>query len=493
MAKTTEEIKQDIELQKAAGQSGAFYSQPTGDYNTKAYDENNNVIYVKPGEYVRGASLEPKKTSIGSKVAAGDPNAGLDKGIADYYKNNNPKEANGDVKFSEDQQNIINQAKAYSNMNNALMPSNTQMPTAPNLVKLNEDLRSGVAGNGMYETNSLERQLNDTQKTIDDEMMRLRTNLGYEENQPIPVGVISGRNNEATRVWQKNMAVLNDQMSRIQNQLNQRNTAIQNYMNYTQQDYQNALSSYNTEYNKAKTALEYSLGVESAKAKAMSEAQKEAQTQFNTFMNLFKDGQMKYADLDDNMKTQIAAIELASGYPIGTFEALQNANPNKKMLFQSTDDNGRVTVVFQDTNTGELTTQTFNGIGKKSKSSGSGTGATGSTSGYQETLNILNNSKGDDGYVNTDVYKSEREKWGATKNHNVDDFDLSFSHLLNPEDPTARAFINAKVSADEYASLVDWYKNGEDYNGLLSGAEKYGISKETFNKFIKDYKIDKED
>ena len=65
---TTQQI---MDRQKLSGYSGQSQSQPIGPYTLKAYDANNNIIYVKPGEYVNGASLQPKDLSKNGSTGGG--------------------------------------------------------------------------------------------------------------------------------------------------------------------------------------------------------------------------------------------------------------------------------------------------------------------------------------------------------------------------------------------------------------------------------------
>lgn len=58
---------------------------------------------------------------------------------------------------------------------------------------------------------------------------------------------------------------------------------------------------------------------------------------------------------------------------------------------------------------------------------------------YDKVLGILNSSKGSDGFVNTDVYKQQRN---AVKDKAT--FDKNYSWMLNPNDPSAKDFFMSR-------------------------------------------------
>lgn len=80
---------------------------------------------------------------------------------------------------------------------------------------------------------------------------------------------------------------------------------------------------------------------------------------------------------------------------------------------------------------------------RKARAAGGGSGGGGGTSpaDYDKQLAALNASKGTDGYVNTDKYKSLRM---SAKDKTA--FDKNFSYLLNPQDASAAAYA---AKADE--------------------------------------------
>ncbi|HPQ42938.1 MAG TPA: hypothetical protein PKZ42_01825 [Syntrophales bacterium] len=81
----------------------------------------------------------------------------------------------------------------------------------------------------------------------------------------------------------------------------------------------------------------------------------------------------------------------------------------------------------------------------KPEAKGGGSGTDSNT--YTLTLDTLNSSKGEDGYVSTDVYKTERAKINSVSGR--EDFDKMYAYLLNPNDKTAQAFVKKIEEEDE--------------------------------------------
>lgn len=452
-------INADIARQKAEGMSGQFYTKPTGEYTTKAYDENNNVIYVKSGEYVKGASLE-KKGGINAALESGNPNENLGTDTASELNKNAPTDRNGVTALSKEEQDKIAKASAYRSS-----ITTEKAPEAPKLAEMEAKLKSGELAGGAYKTTDLENEVANLSKIIKDNEMRLRTTLGLNENQPIPLSVIQGRNNEAYNTFKKNVQVYQDQLTLAQNQLKDKQTAIDNYIKYTDMDYDNAKQKFDEDYKKAWDSIVYVDKEMDEAATAAQAAKKDAAAQWTAYSNLFKDGNLDYTGLDEATKLKITDLELKAGYPVGTLAAIKNENPNGKLLGQSTNDAGDVTFTFLQPN-GDIKTLKVAGAGKKTKATGTGSGSGDGGDLYDEYKAKLMATVGADGKVNTEEYKRLRTKWGALTNHSISEFDSNFKHLGNMDDPT---FVSALSTSTQ---AVTEEKN-LDVNNLLVNARAW--------------------
>lgn len=370
IAKTTEQINADIAKQKAAGQSGAFYSQPTGEYTTKAYDANNNVIYVKHGEYVAGASLAPKN-NINIAIMKEDPNAVQGADVIKSVDGTVEKDRAGESVYSEEELAIKEKAENMQSMIKGSMTS--EKPEELNIEQLRSDLMSGTAAGGAYKIDDLKTEAENTKKIIDDYTAKLKTSMGFEESQAVPLSVIAGRNQQAYNEYQKNVSYWQNLYDNTQTKIKDRLDGINQYIKDKQWGYEQARESYEADYKKAYDSITYA-DKELDEAEALKrEAQKDAATQWTVYSNLFADGQLDYATLDNETKLKINELEVRSGYPVGTLEAIKSANPNGKMVGSSTDDAGNMSFIFQQPN-GELKVMKVDGIGKKTKATGSGSG-----------------------------------------------------------------------------------------------------------------------
>ena len=453
-------INANIADQKAAGKTGQFYSAPTGEYTTKAYDANNNVIYVKSGEYVAGASLTPKG-GINGALMSGNPNENLGYDTANELNKGAPTDRNGATALSKEEQDKINLAASYRNM-----ASGTEAaPEAPKLAEMEAKLKSGELAGGVYKTTELEEEVNNLSKIIKDNEMRLRTTLGLNENQPIPLSVIQGRNNEAYNTFKKNVQVYQDQLTLAQNQLKDKQTAIDNYIKYTDMDYDNAKQKFDEDYKRAWDSIMYVDKQMGAEAEAAQAAKKDAAAQWTAYSNLFKDGNLTYDALDEATKLKITDLELKAGYPVGTLAAIKNENPNGKLLGSSTNDAGDVTFTFLQPN-GDIKTLKVAGAGKKTKATGDGSGSVAGGQLYDTYRDKLMATVGADGKVNTEAYKRLRTEWGAIKNHSITEFDSLFKDLGNMDDPTFVSALSTSTQAITEEKKLD-------VNNLLVNARAY--------------------
>jgi hypothetical protein len=374
IAKTTEQINADIAKQKAAGQSGAFYSKPTGEYTTKAYDKENKEIYVKSGEYVAGASLTPKN-NINIAIMSDNPNAVQGADVNKTVDQNAQTNRDGSTVLTPEEQAIKDKAANMQSMISGSVDSSK--PEQLDINQTRENLMSGKEAGGAYKVDDLKTEAENTKKIIDDYTAKLKTSMGFEESQAVPLSVIAGKNQQAYNEYTKNVSYWQNLYDNTQTKIKDRLEGIDQYIKDKQWGYEQARTAYEDDYKKAYDSITYA-DKELDEAEALKrEAQKDAATQWTVYSNLFTDGTLDYNTLDDKTKLKINELEVRSGYPVGTLEALKSTNPNGKMIGSSTDDQGNMSFVFQQPG-GELKVMKVAGVGKKTKATGSGSGTSAS-------------------------------------------------------------------------------------------------------------------
>lgn len=133
---------------------------------------------------------------------------------------------------------------------------------------------------------------------------------------------------------------------------------------------------------------------------------------------------------------------------------IEGASSDAPDVLTVTDDKGTTRGINKAT--GVELWKTAAGVGKTNK--GGGLSAP-SGQDYYTILNALNQSKGQDGFVNTDVYKSYRL---AAKDKTS--FDKNFGSLLNPGDTTAQALIKEQppeTKWQEQKKVFSWLATPE--------------------------------
>jgi len=116
------------------------------------------------------------------------------------------------------------------------------------------------------------------------------------------------------------------------------------------------------------------------------------------------------------------------------FTILGTKNPDTVV---ATSDRGEVSVI--DKSTGKTLSKTEPGVGKTKTRAGGITITQNQANLIGEKAQVLNESAGGDGFVNTAVYVAQREDF-ASKGGKVSVFDDVFQNKLNPDDPTALPF-----------------------------------------------------
>lgn len=170
------------------------------------------------------------------------------------------------------------------------------------------------------------------------------------------------------------------------------------------------------------------------------------------------------------MKTeQRREWEDSAGYPKGFLDSLATTKTIKEETLdvrKATADKGRYKVIaatkyhptlYFDSSTGQYYDAKTGKATTAPAGSGAGTTASGTSSGKKTTAAAipktlydrqkaeLEASKGPDGKANTDTYKRLRSELKSTYQTS---FDRNFSYMLNPNDPTAQAFLPKKSTTN---------------------------------------------
>ncbi len=91
---------------------------------------------------------------------------------------------------------------------------------------------------------------------------------------------------------------------------------------------------------------------------------------------------------------------------------------------------------------------------------------------YDNIKSMLENSKGIDGYVNTEKYKQLREK-----SENKSDFDKNFAYMLSPADPSARAI----STAEPKFLTAEYFKNAFKNSTIASMLTAMGKTRKEYS------------
>lgn len=120
---------------------------------------------------------------------------------------------------------------------------------------------------------------------------------------------------------------------------------------------------------------------------------------------------------------------------------LEDAELNTKTI-QATDDQGNVTILTVNTDTGEVISEAVAEGAGKSKSAPISLILNSQQAGQlSDAATRLDASTGADGFVNTQIYQEERQKIATSPGGDVNSFDETFKNRLNPNDPGARRFL----------------------------------------------------
>lgn len=249
--------------------------------------------------------------------------------------------------------------------------------------------------------------------TLQDQMTKLQNDLqnrqaGEASKPGVVASIINGR---MTMLSAQDSKALNDlklQITEANTQLTQANAAVKTIMANSQTDYKNAEAQYQFDYTKALTAYHDEVA-------AGDKAQASAKANAQVIINSYKGSAAGFDAVTDTEKSQWGMLELQAGLPAGTIEAAVKAELNIQKFVKGSDGNMYVT---------GTDAQGVPFTAKVTGSYGAGTGtATGTTGGAgawtKQQLNAntakmsasLDAAKGADGFVSNADYAAAQSDW----------------------------------------------------------------------------------
>lgn len=290
-----------------------------------------------------------------------------------------------------------------------------------------------------YNVDQLESTLNDLNAEETAIRQQKRERLQSEEDKPVALNVISGRQTEVERQENKRLESVAVQKAGIAAQLQTANSVIQNTMNLKSLDYNAAKGAYDSAFSQNLQLFNVIKGLYDA------DVTEEERIADNARANL----QIIYGNLKDSPDTEVSSdlaytinkLELEAGLPKGFYSRIQAEKPESKVLSTTTRTSGgtKYADVLYQNGDGSLSTKTVN-LGATNEGSGGGADISeaelerGARSSIVKTLDPV---RGGDGYVSPDDYKKARSAW-ISAGFARDSFDKAFAaEYVNPDSYTA--------------------------------------------------------
>lgn len=200
------------------------------------------------------------------------------------------------------------------------LETDTPIPTAPNFEETYSNLRQEF---GLSDIEANIAELKKSKMGLE-AVTRQRTQ--YEEGRQVSMGVIAGRISETERQAREDMDFIDRQISYQTEQVQAGYNIINTVMNLKKMDFDTSMELYNTEFNKNKTIYEAvraeQKDTRDFKQRLIERAEDNAKTNLQTYANLIMKGNMRYADLSQDQKLEIAKLEVQSGFGIGFMSKL---------------------------------------------------------------------------------------------------------------------------------------------------------------------------
>lgn len=308
-----------------------------------------------------------------------------------------------------------------------------EKPEQVDTTKLYEQYTTGELGT-QYKTTDLESEIADLEKQIAAEKAVAQERFKSIEDKTVPLGVLSGRLSEVEQQENKRLTALTDRATAVQSQLKTRYGLISNMISYAEKDYETAKAEYDTEYTRAKTAIDET-------NKLASNEKKDALTTWQTISNLITSGSISYDNLTDTQKLDITKTETKAGLPAGTLELITKGTTGGKVLSTSTvdlEDGKYAYIVKQDTN-GSISTQKMY-LGKTSKTKEEGVEDNPDKQGIIDDVLAIT---GTNNFVDTKKIQQVRQNVAIHTPELLNWFDNAYkpANVLDPNDQSARLLI----------------------------------------------------
>lgn len=309
------------------------------------------------------------------------------------------------------------------------------------------------------------------------------------------------------------IARLNIQRSSVARMLDNKINTLNMVMQFSQQDFANSTAYYKAEFDRSVQMYNLVSGAEDREIEIEEKAEQDAKANWGVIYNGIQDGNIDMANITDEQKRQISELEMQAGLPVGFMDFVAAKNPGFKVqtVTSRTDSSGgEYYDVLKIGPDGEMTVDSiYKGQDKDSTSGGGVNGGYEITSDSGEKLDLttvggietaisngknpaeirkeldsntkltvnsindligagtynfilssLQNSIGDDEYVNTGLYKELKQKY--PNEFKPFETDEAINQLLNPNDDTAKLIIE-KTLTKEQKDKIEMDKKREEF------------------------------
>jgi len=287
-----------------------------------------------------------------------------------------------------------------------ITPDGTEAPEPPNMADVYETTRLDLG------IEPLETEL----AGIDSEIEAINANLLIESEKAgeklVSMREIGRDKGQLQKEAERNIALLNIERSAVSRILNNKLNTLKITMDLTGQDFANASTTYQNEFNRNVQLYNLMAGAEEREITHAERLRDDARANLTTISNIFTKSGVVWADLTEDNKTKIKALEIQAGYPEGLSEALMSMDSvaEKERSFQIvSDDKTQVTVFYKDG-----TSQTFStGISPTPETPGTGSKWEQLQSATQDMHTALSGAVDTNGFVTNHQWNQAKDAWIA--------------------------------------------------------------------------------
>ena len=177
--------------------------------------------------------------------------------------------------------------------------------------------------------------LEDELAGIDSDIDLINTSLLVEADKAGERLVSMGEINRTKGTLQKNaereIALKNEERGAVSRMLANKLDTVKTYVDLTDADFDNASAKYSADFNRLTTLQQLVSGEEKEDRNIFERARDTAQTNLTALQNLIVDGGLSYANLSQDQKLKIRALEIQAGLPAGITEQITVENPEGKI------------------------------------------------------------------------------------------------------------------------------------------------------------------